>query len=206
MASNEYVEQINKLMDLQIEYLNIFLLILTVVIGVMGFFQWKLSDKQINTIKNDMDEKISKKYKKDLDEAIKKNEEQFLEAVRLITFSSIETLILIEFRFDYLAEKTSTLLKNLEGVDSINSEEADLLRKNIDYTFEIIEDYHESDFDELFQKSIPYIENTLAFITNKGPEFYKEYDKDNQVLIKNIQRNTIEAFERAKIKQEYESK
>lgn len=51
MASEEYVEQVNRLMDLQITYLNIFLWFLGVVITIMLALQWWLNSKQMKQIK-----------------------------------------------------------------------------------------------------------------------------------------------------------
>lgn len=51
MTSEEYVEQVNRLMDLQITYLNIFLWFLGIVITIMLVLQWWLNSKQMKQIK-----------------------------------------------------------------------------------------------------------------------------------------------------------
>lgn len=51
MNSEEYVNQVNRLMDLQTTYLNIFLWFLGVVITIMLVLQWWLNSKQMNQIK-----------------------------------------------------------------------------------------------------------------------------------------------------------
>lgn len=51
MTSEEYVNQVNRLMDLQTTYLNIFLWFLGVVIAIMLALQWWLNSKQMKQIK-----------------------------------------------------------------------------------------------------------------------------------------------------------
>lgn len=51
MASEEYVEQVNRLMDLQTTYLSIFLWFLGSVIAIMLALQWWLNSKQMKQIK-----------------------------------------------------------------------------------------------------------------------------------------------------------
>lgn len=51
MTSEEYVNQVNRLLDLQNTYLGIFLGILGAVIGIMGIFQWRFSSRQMEQLK-----------------------------------------------------------------------------------------------------------------------------------------------------------
>lgn len=51
MTSEEYIEQVNRLMDLQTTYLNIFLWFLGIVIAIMLVLQWWLNSKQMKQIK-----------------------------------------------------------------------------------------------------------------------------------------------------------
>lgn len=64
MSSEEYVNQVNRLMDLQTTYLNIFLGILGIATGIFLVFQWRYSDKQIEKViektKNETIEEIEK--------------------------------------------------------------------------------------------------------------------------------------------------
>lgn len=53
VRNDQYVDAINRSMDLQNVYLGVFLAILTVVLGFIGVLQWRLSSKQIETIKID---------------------------------------------------------------------------------------------------------------------------------------------------------
>ena len=59
MTSAEYVSQVNRLMDLQNNYFNIFITILALTLGFLGVFQWRITDKQIDKMKNDIHESIS---------------------------------------------------------------------------------------------------------------------------------------------------
>ncbi|MGH2064785.1 hypothetical protein ACRCJ1_00100 [Aerococcus sp. L_4] len=51
MTSEEYVNQVNRLMDLQTTYLNIFLWFLGIVIAIILALQWWLNNKQMEQIK-----------------------------------------------------------------------------------------------------------------------------------------------------------
>lgn len=51
MTSEEYVNQVNRLIDLQNIYLGIFLTILSIILAAVLYFQWRLSDKKIEKIK-----------------------------------------------------------------------------------------------------------------------------------------------------------
>ena len=48
MTSAEYVSQVNRLMDLQNNYFNIFITILALTLGFLGILQWRITDKQID--------------------------------------------------------------------------------------------------------------------------------------------------------------
>lgn len=51
MNSEEYVNQVNRLMDLQNVYLQIFLALVAIVLGFLGFLQWRLSTKELDNLK-----------------------------------------------------------------------------------------------------------------------------------------------------------
>lgn len=50
MTSEEYVNQVNRLIDLQNIYIGIFLTILSIILAAVLYFQWRLSDKKIEKI------------------------------------------------------------------------------------------------------------------------------------------------------------
>lgn len=82
MTSEEYVVQVNRLMDLQNIYLGTFLVILFGVLGFIGFLQFSLREKQIEKIKqetkvetlNDIEKRLGinnlKSFKLDLEKQI----------------------------------------------------------------------------------------------------------------------------------------
>lgn len=51
MNSEEYVNQVNRLIDLQNTYLQIFLTILAMILAFIIFVQWRLNDKQLKQLK-----------------------------------------------------------------------------------------------------------------------------------------------------------
>ena len=51
MTSEEYVNQVNRLVDLQNTYLSIFLTILSIILAAVLYFQWRLSNRKIERIK-----------------------------------------------------------------------------------------------------------------------------------------------------------
>lgn len=69
MNSEEYVSQVNRLMDLQNVYLQVFLAILFSVIGFIGFMQLKHSDKKIEQLKEKTKQETIKEIEKTLDVA-----------------------------------------------------------------------------------------------------------------------------------------
>ncbi len=60
--SEQYVGQVNRLMDLQNTYLITFLTILGLVLAIFAFLQWRLSTSQIEKIKDDIEVKLNEKY------------------------------------------------------------------------------------------------------------------------------------------------
>ena len=56
-------DQIDRLISLNNWTVGIFITIIFAVIGFIGFLQWRLSDKQIQSIKIDLEKEISAKYK-----------------------------------------------------------------------------------------------------------------------------------------------
>ena len=54
-------------MDLQNNYFNIFITILALTLGFLGILQWRITDKQIDKMKNDIHESIYRQYKDDLE-------------------------------------------------------------------------------------------------------------------------------------------
>lgn len=64
MFSNQYVEQVDRMMDQMSFYINISLVILSIVLAVAGYFQWRINksdvDKLREEIKNDFNMKVNK--------------------------------------------------------------------------------------------------------------------------------------------------
>ncbi|MFZ2539555.1 MAG: hypothetical protein WAX04_11725 [Oscillospiraceae bacterium] len=56
-------DQIDRLISLNNWTVGIFITIIIAVIGFLGILQWRLSDKQIQSIKIDLEKSISEKYK-----------------------------------------------------------------------------------------------------------------------------------------------
>ena len=57
------VDQIDRLISLNNWSVGLFITIIFAVIGFLGILQWRLSDKQIQSIKIDLEKSISEKYK-----------------------------------------------------------------------------------------------------------------------------------------------
>lgn len=51
MTSEEYVQQVNRLMDLQNTYLQVFLWILGAAISILALIQWRFTSQQLNKLK-----------------------------------------------------------------------------------------------------------------------------------------------------------
>lgn len=72
--SEKYVDQVNRLMDLQNTYLSIFLTVLGLVLAFFAFLQWRLSTNQIDKIKVDIEKELNEKYNlqaiKDIEETV----------------------------------------------------------------------------------------------------------------------------------------
>lgn len=66
MTSEEYVAQVDRLMNLQTVYLNIFLVILFGVLGFIGFLQWRLSKERIEKLKQETKVETLNEVKKEL--------------------------------------------------------------------------------------------------------------------------------------------
>lgn len=60
MNSEEYVQQVNRLMDLQTTYLNIFLWLIGSLIAVALIMQWRISNKDIDKLRTEFNNKIEK--------------------------------------------------------------------------------------------------------------------------------------------------
>lgn len=57
------IDQIDRLISFNNWSVGIFITIIFAVIGFIGFLQWRLSDKQIQSIKIDLEKELSEKYK-----------------------------------------------------------------------------------------------------------------------------------------------
>lgn len=66
MNSEEYVNQVNRLVDLQNTYLQIFLAILATVLAFIVFVQWRLNDKQLEQLKEKTKQETIKEIEKKL--------------------------------------------------------------------------------------------------------------------------------------------
>ena len=51
MSSEEYINQVNRLIDLQNIYLQIFLTMIALILGFIGIIQWRLNTKQLEQLK-----------------------------------------------------------------------------------------------------------------------------------------------------------
>lgn len=66
MNSEEYVNQVNRLVDLQNTYLQIFLAILAMVLAFIIFVQWRLNDKQLEQLKEKTKQETIREIEKNL--------------------------------------------------------------------------------------------------------------------------------------------
>lgn len=127
MTSAEYVSQVNRLMDLQNNYFNIFITILALTLGFLGVLQWRITDKQIDKMKNDIHESIYRQYKDDLELTNSKIRKEHSDSLRVITFSAIDTIMMTELRIYEAPKKITTMLKLIAELDSIDAEATLLL-------------------------------------------------------------------------------
>ena len=88
ITSEEYVNQVDRLISLQNVYLSIFLAVLAIILAFVGVLQWKLSTKQIEKIKDSIDQELDAKYNL---QAIR-NIENTTAAINKIVSHSIITL------------------------------------------------------------------------------------------------------------------
>lgn len=119
MKSEEYIEQVNRLMDLQNLYLTIFLTILGMVIAIAAFLQWRMSEKQMKQIKETTKAELIEKYKlgsindrideneKEIEElklSVLNNEKEFIQFVSRLAssekFDFMSGIIILEKLFD----------------------------------------------------------------------------------------------------------
>lgn len=188
MTSEEYIEQIDRLMGLQNNYFAVFLGVIGLAIAVSGFLQWQINDKQIEKMKQEM----RKEYNKELETAIKDNEEQFSFLTTEIVFSSIESIRYTSLDGIYLSERVFEQIKLLKDSKEINHHQTNILIAVIFNTIQAIkkplkfpdslEDIVEenkdtkeinTEEDKLKNKqAVLNLEHIIDFIRNKSDPYY----------------------------------
>ncbi|WP_423189415.1 hypothetical protein ACO1PF_00440 [Alkalibacterium sp. f15] len=174
MSSTEYIDQVNRLINLQNNYLTIFLGVLAVVIGFFGVIQWKLSDKQIERIKNEVELKITEKYKKEIEDSFQQSHKIIIESQRVAVFTSIELITITDIRLKGIPNKVANLLSTLPTLENIYSEEASILLETLKYLLKykdkvLIED------EKL--GNLLGIEGLVMFIEQRAPILFLEENK-----------------------------
>lgn len=66
MNSEEYIDQVNQLINLQNNYVQIFIALIALIIGFIGYLQWRISQNQIEKLK----EKTKKETVKEIEKAL----------------------------------------------------------------------------------------------------------------------------------------
>lgn len=174
MTSEEYVQQIERLLNLQNVYLSIFLGVLAVVIGFFGIIQWKLSDKQIDKIQNEVELKITKKYKNEIEDSFQQSHKIIIESQRVAVFTSIELILMTDIRLKGIPIKITNLLSTLPTLENIFFEEATILIETIEY---LLNNKDKVLQDNEKKGNLLGIEGILMFIEQRAPQSFIEDNK-----------------------------
>lgn len=176
MTSAEYVSQVNRLMDLQNNYFTIFIAILAITLGFLGILQWRITDKQIDKIKNEIHESIYRQYRDDFELSTSKIKQLHLDSLRITTFSSIDSVIMTDLRTHLIPKKISSLLKLIDELDIISEEETILLVTCVDrimtrlQTKDSLNSARNMDID--CSSAYPHLREIMIFIETKSDQTY----------------------------------
>ncbi|WP_193063497.1 hypothetical protein [Oceanobacillus oncorhynchi] len=176
MTSDEYVNQVNRLMDLQNAYMGIFLAVLGVVLAIMGFLQWRLSDKQVEKIKSETEKKLLDQFNYKLEGSIKENKKTLLNSIRYPLFQTIDLNLMTDIRLIELPSKIEQILHSLEGITEIYDYEYNILESTLLY-FWNHEDEVMSNKKRDFVNNYLSIEYIYIFIENRCNEDQKQDDR-----------------------------
>lgn len=133
LTSEEYVQQVDRFMNLQNLYLGIFLGILAIVVAIFGVFQWRLSDEQVEKIKNETEKKLLDQFNIKLEESRENNKQIVLNSTRYPLFQTIDLILMTDIRIDSLPRKIEQILHSLENISEIYDYEFSILRKALTY-------------------------------------------------------------------------
>lgn len=173
MTSEEYVQQIDRLMSLQNTYFTIFIAIIAIVIGFIGFLQFRISDKQIEKIQNETEENLLDQFNSKLEESVKNNKITLLNSTRYPLFQTIDLILMTDIRLSELPMKIEQILHSLEDIKELYEYEYDILKSTVIY-FNKYKDEVMSMNERVFVNNYLSIEYIHNFITSRLTSNQKE--------------------------------
>lgn len=187
MTSAEYVSQVNRLMDLQNNYFTIFIAILAITLGFLGILQWRITDKQIDKIKNEIHESVYNQYRTDLELTNSKIRKEHSDSLRVITFSAIDTIMMTELRIYEAPKKITTMLKLIAELDSIDDEETLLLGSCMGRMLRLLQQKNilenSRDMNTDCTVAYPYLKEIMIFIETKSDKSFLEESRFDDVIL-----------------------
>lgn len=163
MVSEEYMNTIDNLINSQNNYFNMFLAILSVMLTVflflIGFFQWRLSDKQVEKIKAETEKKLLDQFNSKLEESRNENMWIVLNSTRYPLFQTIDLILMTDIRLSSLPPKIEQILHSLESVKEVHDYEFKILTNTLVYFYENTDKIMDGDRDDFVTNylSIEYI-------------------------------------------------
>lgn len=175
MKSEDYIQQVNRLMDLQNTYLVIFLTILSVVITVAVVLQWRMSESQMKKMKDSTKAELIEKYRLEkINSEINENN---------INIKKTKALVL--YNENYFVTFMSDVVSSGElGVISSISILEELFNKYYkktgqgDASFDVITN---SFLRLLMKENLYYIKSKLDYSENRSEEI--KYIPENELSI-----------------------
>lgn len=187
MTSAEYVSQVNHLMDLQNNYFTIFIAILALTLGFLGILQWRITDKQIDKIKNEIHESVYSQYRTDLELTNDKIRQEHLDSLRTITFSAIDSIMMADPRIYDAPKKITTLLKLIAELDSIDDEETMLLGSCMGRLLRLLQQKNllepSRNMDTDCTVAYPYLKEIMIYIETKSDESFLEESRFDDIIV-----------------------
>lgn len=176
MTSDEYVNQVDRLMDLQNNNMVIFLTMLSVVLVFMGFLQWRLSDKQVEKIKSETEKKLLGQFNYKLEESMKENRKTVLNSIRFPLFQKINLILEADIRLMELPSKIEQILHSLEEITEIYDYEYKILENTLMYIWKHEDEVMINEKQD-FVNNYLSIEYIYIFMKNRCNEDQKQDDR-----------------------------
>lgn len=151
MTSNDYVQQVDRIMNLQNAYVAAFIGILSIVLVVFFVFQWRLSSSKVSEMEKRVEEKIELKYRKDISESVSESEDKILKeaytSFKVAVISIIgHSVHLEEGKVVNTPSEVLNLLLSLREETTLNQKEMKTIFYYINKYLEILLEESNSDF------------------------------------------------------------